>query len=91
MKNNYLLTRGGNSFSPAERPGMKGKGSQCSRKGLDSARTAISRCAQLSTFAAVILLFQNTQAQNAFVERDLVSDIPGRAAKTDTNLVNPWA
>jgi uncharacterized protein (TIGR03118 family) len=30
------------------------------------------------------------QAQVAFVETDLVSDIPGRAIFTDPNLVNPW-
>src|SRR5262245_54770383 len=29
-------------------------------------------------------------AGNAFRETDLVSDIPGRAALTDSNLVNPW-
>lgn len=29
-------------------------------------------------------------AQSAFIETDLVSDIPGRAAFTDPNLVNPW-
>ncbi|MGW0878984.1 TIGR03118 family protein [Streptomyces sp. NPDC002671] len=27
---------------------------------------------------------------HGFLERDLVSDIPGRAEKTDPNLVNPW-
>ncbi|MGW2937396.1 TIGR03118 family protein [Streptomyces sp. NPDC001156] len=30
------------------------------------------------------------QAHHGFRERDLVSDIPGRAEKTDPNLVNPW-
>ncbi|HTI98772.1 MAG TPA: TIGR03118 family protein [Dongiaceae bacterium] len=29
-------------------------------------------------------------AQSAYTEQDLVSDIPGRAANTDTNLLNPW-
>ena len=29
-------------------------------------------------------------AQNAFIRHNLVSDIPGLAAVTDTNLVNPW-
>ncbi|HWD20118.1 MAG TPA: TIGR03118 family protein [Verrucomicrobiae bacterium] len=29
-------------------------------------------------------------AQNAFVQHNLVSDIPGLADHTDTNLVNPW-
>jgi len=29
-------------------------------------------------------------SQNAYVQKNLVSDIPGLAAVTDTNLVNPW-
>src|ERR1019366_3819884 len=29
-------------------------------------------------------------AQNAYIQSNLVSDIPGLAAVTDTNLVNPW-
>ena len=29
-------------------------------------------------------------AQNAFIVSNLVSDLPGLAAQTDTNLVNPW-
>ncbi len=29
-------------------------------------------------------------AQNAYIQHNLVSDIPGMAAVTDTNLVNPW-
>jgi uncharacterized protein (TIGR03118 family) len=29
-------------------------------------------------------------AQNAYVQQNLVSDIPGLAANTDTNLLNPW-
>jgi len=33
---------------------------------------------------------QNLHALNAYKEVDLVSDIPGRAANTDPNLVNPW-
>ncbi len=32
----------------------------------------------------------SVRAQNHFNEVDLVSDLSGRAAKTDTNLVNPW-
>ncbi|MFF5012466.1 TIGR03118 family protein [Streptomyces sp. NPDC001165] len=31
-----------------------------------------------------------SRADHGFRERDLVSDIPGRAEKTDPNLVNPW-
>ncbi|MFI1728926.1 TIGR03118 family protein [Streptomyces acidicola] len=30
------------------------------------------------------------RTNHGFVERDLVSDIPGRAETTDPNLVNPW-
>jgi uncharacterized protein (TIGR03118 family) len=33
---------------------------------------------------------QSAWAQNAFLQRNLVSDVPGLAARTDTNLVNPW-
>ena len=29
-------------------------------------------------------------AQNAYLQRNLVSDLPGVAANTDTNLLNPW-
>ena len=29
-------------------------------------------------------------AQNAFIQHNLVSDLPGLADHTDTNLVNPW-
>lgn len=40
-----------------------------------------------------VALFVGSQgllAQSVFLEKDLVSDIPGRAAFTDPNLVNPW-
>src|SRR5438045_867620 len=30
------------------------------------------------------------QANNSYTRTDLVSDIPGQAAHTDPNLVNPW-
>ena len=30
------------------------------------------------------------EAQNAYLQRNLVSDLPGLASTTDTNLVNPW-
>ena len=29
-------------------------------------------------------------SQNAYIRKNLVSDVPGVAAVTDTNLVNPW-
>jgi uncharacterized protein (TIGR03118 family) len=37
-------------------------------------------------FAAAAAL----QAQTAFQQTNLVSDLPGKAAHTDSNLVNPW-
>lgn len=39
---------------------------------------------------ALLLETQNLRAQNAFQQTNLVSDIPGLAAHTDPNLVNPW-
>jgi uncharacterized protein (TIGR03118 family) len=39
---------------------------------------------------AVCLLALPGRAQNAFIQHNLVSDIPGQADNTDTNLVNPW-
>jgi len=39
---------------------------------------------------AFSLLSQNIRAQNTFLRSNLVSDIYGLAAHTDTNLVNPW-
>src|SRR5580765_3617661 len=43
-------------------------------------------------FSFVIALLSGgpAAAQNAYVQRNLVSDLPGVAANTDTNLVNPW-
>jgi len=31
------------------------------------------------------------EGQNAYIDHHLVSDLPGEADVTDTNLVNPWA
>jgi len=39
---------------------------------------------------ATALLAPAATAQNAYIQRNLVSDIPGRAGVTDTNLINPW-
>jgi uncharacterized protein (TIGR03118 family) len=39
---------------------------------------------------AVCLLALPLHAQNAFMQQNLVSNIPGLAGVTDTNLVNPW-
>jgi uncharacterized protein (TIGR03118 family) len=44
----------------------------------------------IAAVAAFVLGGPVSQAQNAFVLSNLVSDIPGLAAHTDTNLVNPW-
>jgi len=41
----------------------------------------------MALLAASVII---SPAQNAFVQRNLVSNIPGLAAVTDTNLVNPW-
>jgi len=40
--------------------------------------------------AFALCLGSHTLLAGGFVETDLVSDIPGRAAFTDPNLVNPW-
>src|SRR5439155_17509817 len=37
-----------------------------------------------------LLLPVTAQAQNNYLQTNLVSDIPGLAAHTDPNLVNPW-
>ena len=54
------------------------------------------RSGAISGFALVLIVAllasipNQGQAQNAFAQHNLVSDIPGLAAVTDTNLVNPW-
>src|ERR1041385_9164887 len=40
--------------------------------------------------AAVCLLPETAQAQNAYLQRNLVSDLPGMADHLDPNLLNPW-
>jgi len=42
------------------------------------------------TLVLAALLPKPGMAQNAFIQNNLVSDIPGLAAFTDTNLINPW-
>ena len=44
----------------------------------------------LTCIAFVIFLAEPTSGQNAFIQNNLVSDIPGLAISTDTNLHNPW-
>jgi uncharacterized protein (TIGR03118 family) len=48
--------------------------------------TALLLCAA----AALSLTSWNVRAQNVFQRINLVSDIPGLATNTDTNLANPW-
>ena len=43
------------------------------------------------TFALTASTPHLARAQNAYIQHNLVSDIPGMAAVTDPNLVNPWA
>src|SRR5260370_42223028 len=45
------------------------------------------RATQLVVFAAVQTA---AFAGNSFVQHNLVSDVPGVADQTDSNLVNPW-
>jgi uncharacterized protein (TIGR03118 family) len=48
------------------------------------------RIAALFSLAIACALPHGAAAQNAYVQSNLVSDIPGLAANTDTNLLNPW-
>jgi uncharacterized protein (TIGR03118 family) len=50
------------------------------------------RSASLAALFAAALISTTTAAAFAqrYTERDLVSDIAGRAVRTDANLVNPW-
>ncbi len=41
-------------------------------------------------FGSLNPLYPSTTVGNVYVQSNLVSDIPGMAAHTDTNLVNPW-
>src|SRR6188474_316195 len=50
----------------------------------------VSRTAPLAAAALLALLSTSAVAQHRFNETDLVSDISGRAQRTDPNLVNPW-
>ena len=43
-----------------------------------------------SLLAAVCLTGGDVQGQNAYLQHNLVSDLPGMADRVDTNLVNPW-
>jgi uncharacterized protein (TIGR03118 family) len=51
---------------------------------------ALSASALLLTIAFTAAIPKQAPAQNAYIQHNLVSDIPGLADVTDTNLVNPW-
>jgi uncharacterized protein (TIGR03118 family) len=53
-------------------------------------RKFIETSLDLGVFFVVALTSSVCFAQNAYIQRNLVSDIPGLASITDTNLVNPW-
>ena len=40
--------------------------------------------------SAAIWSARSASAQSAYAQRNLVSDVPGLAADTDANLLNPW-
>ena len=48
--------------------------------------------ASLVAFAALFAAFSSPATASAagYKQIDLISDVPGMAAKTDPNLVNPW-
>lgn len=63
----------------------------CARPRPSAAAPASRRMAACGHALAVATLFAVAQpAVAAYVETDLVSDLPGRAAVLDPNLVNPW-
>ena len=53
-------------------------------------RKSVCAPAFASGLGALFLMVPTAQAQNAFIQHNLVSNLPGLAAVTDTNLVNPW-
>jgi uncharacterized protein (TIGR03118 family) len=44
----------------------------------------------VTTLALMALAAEMASAQNAFIQHNLTSDLPGMADNLDTNLVNPW-
>ena len=42
------------------------------------------------TLLLQVAVSRSLSAANAYVQTNLVSDLPGIAAQTDPNLVNPW-
>ena len=57
---------------------------------MNTPRFGIKMFAPAFGMLALCLVTPSLHATVRFVETDLVSDIPGRAPKTDPNLVNPW-
>src|ERR1035438_8312851 len=49
-----------------------------------------SASALVLTIALIAAIPRPAAAQNAYLQHNLVSDLPGLADVTDTNLVNPW-
>ena len=59
-------------------------------RGRRRARTKALLFTLLAAIATVAAAGTAQAAPNAFVQRNLVSDLPGMAEVTDANLVNPW-
>jgi uncharacterized protein (TIGR03118 family) len=56
----------------------------------NSAHSRVPRWLTSFGLCAAVLAARPLAAQNAYRQRNLVSDLPGMAAVTDTNLLNPW-
>src|SRR5581483_9578512 len=54
------------------------------------ARICLVRALLIIGAVMAVLIAKPALAQNAFVQSNLVSNLPGLAAVKDTNLVNPW-
>ncbi|MER6089985.1 TIGR03118 family protein [Streptomyces bluensis] len=63
-----------------------------SRRGMRRMTAVVLTLGTVGALAGASPGAEHTQrtTRHGFVERDLVSDIPGRAETTDPNLVNPW-
>jgi uncharacterized protein (TIGR03118 family) len=47
-------------------------------------------CAALAAFVCLVMTSTSLAANKGYKQHNLVSDVAGRAPKTDSNLVNPW-
>ncbi|MFF3817473.1 TIGR03118 family protein [Streptomyces bluensis] len=63
-----------------------------SRRGMRRMTAVVLTLGTVGALAGASPGAEHTQhtTRHGFVERDLVSDLPGRAETTDPNLVNPW-